>query len=153
MTTNHITSIVITTVPVLDQDEAIDFYCTHLGFEVREDIDLGFMRWLTVALPGTSVQLLLELIGAPHHDDATAAQVRELVTKGALGGLFLTSSDIHATYDALVAAGVEIVQEPVKQPYGTDIGIRDPFGNQVRISQPIGFTPEQVKEHYAATQG
>lgn len=136
MTTNHITSVLIKSVPVLDQDEALDFYTTHLGFEVHDDIDLGFMRWLTVALPGGGVQLLLELVGGPQHDPDTAAQVRELVTKGALGGLFLTSSDVHATYAALLAAGVEITQEPVEQPYGTDFGLRDPFGNHIRVSQP-----------------
>ena len=86
MTTNHITSLHIRSVPVLDQDEALDFYTTHLGFEVRDDIDLGFMRWLTVGVPGQDTSLLLELVGGPQHDESTAAQVRELVTKGALGG-------------------------------------------------------------------
>lgn len=138
MTTNYITSVSIKSVPVLDQDEALEFYSTHLGFEVQDDIDLGFMRWLTVALPGGGVQLLLELVGGPQHDTVTAAQVRELVTKGALGGLFLTSSDVHATFGALRDAGVEITQEPVEQPYGTDFGFRDPFGNHIRVSQPAG---------------
>lgn len=150
MTTNHVTSVRITSVPVLDQDEALAFYTGHLGFEVHDDIDLGFMRWLTVALPDGGTQLLLELVGGPQHDEATAAQVRELVTKGALGGLFLTSSDVRATYFALRDAGVEITQEPVEQPYGTDIGIRDPFGNHVRISQPADVTPDQVKDAYDA---
>ena len=94
------------------------------------------MRWLTVGVPGQDTSLLLELVGGPQHDEATATQVRELVTKGALGGLFLQSSDIQSTYAALRDAGVEITQEPVEQPYGTDIGVRDPFGNHVRISQP-----------------
>jgi catechol 2,3-dioxygenase-like lactoylglutathione lyase family enzyme len=152
MTTNHITSISLKSIPVLDQDEALAFYTEHLGFEVRNDVDLGFMRWLTIGLPGAEVQLLLELVGGPQHDEATAAQVRELVTKGALGGLFLTSSDIHATYAALRDAGVEITQEPVEQPYGTDIGIRDPFGNHVRISQPGNATAEQVQEQYDAAK-
>ena len=150
MTTNHITSLHIRSVPVLDQDEALDFYTTHLGFEVRDDIDLGFMRWLTVGVPGQDTSLLLELVGGPQHDDATATQVRELVTKGALGGLFLQSSDVHATYAALRDAGVEITQEPVEQPYGTDFGIRDPFGNHVRISQPNAATPAEVQGAYDA---
>jgi hypothetical protein len=110
------------------------------------------MRWLTVALPGGGVQLLLELVGGPQHDEATAAQVRELVTKGALGGLFLTSSDIHATYAALRDAGVEITQEPVEQPYGTDFGIRDPFGNHVRISQPNEAPNHVIQERYDAAK-
>ena len=90
---------------MLDQDQALDFYVGKLGFELNTDADLGFMRWLTVGIPGQDTSLLLELVGGPQHDDATAAQVRELVTKGALGGLFLTSSDVHATYAALVEAG------------------------------------------------
>ncbi len=148
MTNNHITSLHIRAVPVLDQDEALDFYTTHLGFEVRDDIDLGFMRWLTVGIPGQDTSILLELVGGPQHDEATAAQVRELVTKGALGGLFLLSDDVHATYAALTAAGVEVTQVPVEQPYGTDFGIRDPFGNHVRISQPNAASPAEVKDAY-----
>lgn len=152
-----ITSLRITTVRVLDQDEALDFYCGSLGFTVSDDIDLGFMRWLTIALPDDpDHQLLLELPGPPAHDEATAAQVRELVTKGALGGLFLTSTDIHATFATLRDAGVEITQEPVEQPYGTDIGIRDPFGNHVRISQPVdspGEFTDEVKQRYAGEAG
>lgn len=148
MNTNHITSLHIRSLPVLDQDEALDFYTSRLGFEVREDIDLGFMRWLTIGVPGQDTSLLLELVGGPQHDETTAAQVRELVTKGALGGIFLLSDDVHATYSALVDASVEVTQEPVQQPYGTDFGIRDPFGNQVRISQLNGASTEQVQEAY-----
>ena len=143
-----ITSLHIRSLPVLDQDEALDFYTTHLGFEVRDDIDLGFMRWLTIGVPGQDTSLLLELVGGPQHDESTAIQVRELVTKGALGGLFLLTDDVHATYEALRAAGVEITQDPVQQPYGTDFGIRDPFGNQVRISQPNTASAAEVKDSY-----
>ena len=146
--TNHITSLHIRSVPVLDQDEALSFYTTHLGFEARDDIDLGFMRWLTIGVPGQDSSLLLELVGGPQHDSDTAAQVRDLVTKGALGGLFLLSDDVHASYAALLGAGVEITQEPVQQPYGTDFGIRDPFGNHVRISQLDAVSPEEVKRTY-----
>ena len=148
--TTHITSLHIRSVPVLDQDEALDFWTTHLGFEVRDDIDLGFMRWLTVGVPGQDTSILLELVGGPQHDEATAAQVRELVTKGALGGLFLLTSDVHATYAALVEAGVEVTQEPVEQPYGTDFGIRDPFGNQIRISQRNRASSDEVQAAYDA---
>ena len=140
MTTHHITSLHIRSVPVLDQDEALDFYTTHLGF----------MRWLTVGVPGQDTSILLELVGGPQHDASTATQVRELVTKGALGGVFLISDDVHATYAALRDAGVEITQEPVTQPYGTDFGIRDPFGNQIRINQPGGASPQEIQKQYAA---
>ncbi|MER7330964.1 MULTISPECIES: VOC family protein [unclassified Micromonospora] len=122
---------------VLDQDEALDFYVGKLGLEVNTDADLGFMRWLTVNIPGDPErEILLEKPGPPALDPATAEQVRELLTKGALGGtLFMTTDDAHKTYEDLVAKGVDITDEPMERPYGIDFGIRDPFGNKIRIGQ------------------
>lgn len=122
---------------VLDQDQALDFYVTKLGFEVAEDIDLGFMRWLTVNPAGQpDRKVLLERPGAPAMDDDTANQVRDLLTKGAMSGwLLFTTADAQATHDELVAKGVEITDGPNQQPYGIDFGIRDPFGNRIRIGQ------------------
>jgi uncharacterized glyoxalase superfamily protein PhnB len=69
-------------------------------------------------------------------DDATARQVRELVAKGASGyTIGFTTDDCIKTYQALLAKGVEFTQEPVEQPYGIDVGLRDPFGNHIRIVQ------------------
>jgi catechol 2,3-dioxygenase-like lactoylglutathione lyase family enzyme len=123
---------------VLDQDEALDFYVGKLGLEVATDADLGFMRWLTVRASGDEErEVLLELPGPPAHDETTAAQVRELVTKGATGfTLGLRTDDVHKTYEELQAKGVEINEEPTERSYGTDFGLRDPFGNNIRIVQP-----------------
>ncbi|WP_159942907.1 MULTISPECIES: VOC family protein [unclassified Nocardiopsis] len=128
----------ITSVTVLDQDEALDFYVGKLGFQVTNDVDMGFMRWLTVALPEDPArQLLLEVPGPPVHSEETAAQLRDLLTKGALGvACILTTDDCRAAYDKLRARGVEFTQEPVEQPYGVDCALRDPFGNHIRITQP-----------------
>lgn len=126
----------ITSTYVLDQDQAHDFYVGKLGLEVNSDVDLGFMRWLTVNVPGDSRQILLEKPGAPALDPSTADQVRELLTKGATGGhLFFTTDDCDKTYKELVAKGVEIVEKPTEQSYGIDFGLRDPFGNHSRIGQ------------------
>src|SRR4051794_41852357 len=76
-----------TFIHVLDQDEALDFYVGKLGMVVNTDADLGVMRWLTVNFPDQpDVALVLMAPGPPAYDDATAAQIRELVTKGAAGG-------------------------------------------------------------------
>ncbi|NKY40655.1 VOC family protein [Cellulomonas septica] len=130
-------SISITQIYVLDQDEALDFYVGKLGFEIGTDQDLGFMRWLTVRVPGApDREVLLERPGPPSLDPATAEQVRELVAKGATGGhLFLTTDDAHTTYATLKERGVELTEEPTERPYGIDFGLRDPFGNHVRIAQ------------------
>jgi catechol 2,3-dioxygenase-like lactoylglutathione lyase family enzyme len=127
----------LSSVFVLDQDQALDFYVGKLGLEVGTDQDLGFMRWLTVRVPGDpSRELLLELPGAPAMDDPTAAQVRELVTKGAGGGwIGLATDDARATHETLRSRGVELTEEPTERPYGTDFGLRDPFGNAIRIIQ------------------
>ena len=127
-----------TQVYVLDQDEALDFYVGKLGFQVHTDADLGFMRWLTVTPPGQpDHQILLERPGPPAHDDATAEVIRDLVTKGAMGmvGIFVVD-DIHKTYEDLKAKGVEFTEEPTERFYGTDCGLRDPFGNPMRLGTP-----------------
>jgi predicted enzyme related to lactoylglutathione lyase len=124
---------------VSDQDKALDFYVNQLGLEVATDADLGgVMRWLTVRVPGkTDREILLELAGPPSMDEGSGNQVRELVAKGASGfSVGFTTPDCRKTYEELVAKGVEITQEPVEQFYGIDIGIRDPFGNHIRIVQP-----------------
>jgi catechol 2,3-dioxygenase-like lactoylglutathione lyase family enzyme len=125
---------------VLDQDQALDFYVGQLGMEVANDVDLGFMRWLTVRVPGQPArEVLLEKPGPPAMSEEAAAQVRDLLTKGALGlALILTTDDCRKTHAELSARGVEFTQEPLEQPYGIDCAIRDPFGNHIRISQPVG---------------
>lgn len=124
---------------VLDQDQARDFYVDILGLEVSADLDFGPMRWLTVRVPGDEKEILLERPGPPAHDPATAEQVRELVTKGAGGGwLAFTTDDVDGMFARIEAAGVDITQEPTDQPYGRDFGIRDPFGNHIRIGSISG---------------
>ena len=129
-----------TFIHVLDQDEALDFYVGKLGLEVADDQDLGFMRWLTIRVPGDPTrQILLERPGPPALDEATAAQARELVTEGATAGtLFLATPDVRAVWATLKDRGGELTEEPVERPYGTDFGLRDPFGNAIRIAQVTG---------------
>ena len=122
---------------VLDQDEALDFYVGKLGLEVNADVDLGFMRWLTINVPGhPDREILLEKPGPPTMSEETAAQVREMVTKGASGGhLFFSTDDCRKTYETLVGKGVEFTEEPTERDYGIDCGLRDPFGNHIRFAQ------------------
>jgi catechol 2,3-dioxygenase-like lactoylglutathione lyase family enzyme len=132
-----LTSLAISSIYVLDQQKALDFYVGKLGLTVKEDQDLGFMRWLTIHVPGDDREILLEKPGQPSMDDKTAAQVRDLLTKGASGGhLFFLTDDCRKTFDDLKAKGVEFTEEPTERPYGIDCGLRDPFGNHIRFSQP-----------------
>jgi catechol 2,3-dioxygenase-like lactoylglutathione lyase family enzyme len=133
-----ISKLTVTSVKVLDQDEALEFYVDKLGLEKGKDIKQGPFRWLTVRVPGDpGIEIFLEVPGPPAHDDDTAAQLRELITKGAMGSLVFESDDIRGLYETLKARGVtDFTQEPTDHFYGTDMGIRDPFGNAIRILQP-----------------
>jgi catechol 2,3-dioxygenase-like lactoylglutathione lyase family enzyme len=123
---------------VLDQDEALDFYVDKLGMVVHTDADLGVMRFLTVSFPDQAdLELVLMVPGPPAHDDATAAEIRELMAKGAAGGgLIFQTDDCRGTYESLQAAGVTFTQEPTERFYGIDCALRDPFGNPLRFTQP-----------------
>jgi catechol 2,3-dioxygenase-like lactoylglutathione lyase family enzyme len=126
-----------TFIHVLDQDEALDFYVGKLGMVVNTDADLGAMRWLTVTFPAQpELELALMVPGPPAYDDATAAQIRALVTKGASAGLIFQTDDCRTTYASLREAGVEFTEEPTERFYGIDCALRDPFGNPIRITQP-----------------
>ena len=124
---------------VHDQDEALAFYTEKLGMEVRDDVtvpEMGNFRWLTVALPGQDVALTLMAIpGPPVFDAETQEQMKNLLAKGALGGLFFATDDCRATYEELKNKGVEFSQEPTEQPYGVDAGFRDVSGNHMRVAQ------------------
>jgi predicted enzyme related to lactoylglutathione lyase len=125
---------------VHDQDEALAFYTDKLGWEVRADVtvpELGNFRWLTVGPPAQPdiAVTLMAIPGPPMMDAASAKQLRDLLGKGFAGTLFLTTDDVHASYEELKARGVEFLEEPEERPYGIDSGFRDPSGNQFRLTQ------------------
>ena len=127
----------VTSIWVLDKEEALDFYVNKLGLEKSSDVKQGDYRWVTVRVPGDDgVDISLEQPGPPVQDEATAAQLRELVSKGAMGGLVFQTDDVRGLYEALKKRGVsDFIQEPADNFYGTDMAIRDPFGNAIRILQ------------------
>jgi len=128
----------VVSIYVLDKEAALEFYVDKLGLEKGSDVQQGDYRWLTVRVPGGdhATEVSLEVPGPPLHDEATAQQLRELGTKGALNGLALLTDDVRALYDALRERGVtDFTQEPTEHFYGVDMGVRDPFGNPVRILQ------------------
>ena len=128
-----------TGVPVLDQDAAKAFYTEKLGFEVRTDAIMDGFRWLTVGPPSQpDLEFYLLEPGPPMHDEETGAQIRALVTKGAIGGGVWETDDCKATYDELSAKGVEFLQEPAERPYGIEAVFRDNSGNWFSLTQRKG---------------
>jgi predicted enzyme related to lactoylglutathione lyase len=125
---------------VHDQDEALAFYTQKVGLEVRADVtlaEMGNFRWLTVGPAGQPdfAIVLMAIPDPPVMDPETAEQVRTLVAKGFAGTVFLTTDDVHASYEELKARGVEFSEEPEERPYGIDSGFRDPSGNSLRLTQ------------------
>ncbi|MCP9996122.1 VOC family protein [Streptomyces werraensis] len=122
-------------IAVDDHDKALAFYCDVLGFEVRTDVGYEGMRWVTVASPEQDVEIVLEPPAAsPDISPADKQAMAELLAKGVLRGVNFTTTDCDALFERVRAAGVDVLQEPVDQPYGMrDCAFRDPAGNMVRF--------------------
>jgi catechol 2,3-dioxygenase-like lactoylglutathione lyase family enzyme len=121
---------------VLDQDEALDFYTSKLGFEVRADERMDSFRWLTVGPPDQpDVEIILGDPGPPMLDPESGEQMRALVAKGALGAGVFATSDCRAAYEELSAKGVKFLQEPTERPYGIEATFRDNSGNWFSLTQ------------------
>ncbi len=124
-----------------DHEKAIAFYRDALGWEVRNDVSAYGMRWVTMGAPSQpDVSVVLE---PPAADPGISASDREaigdLLAKGLLARLNVSTGDVDAVFDHVQATGAEVVQEPMDQPYGVrDCAFRDPSGNLIRINQPRG---------------
>jgi catechol 2,3-dioxygenase-like lactoylglutathione lyase family enzyme len=126
------------TLPHDDPDASLAFWRDALGFEVRNDVGEGKMRWIRVGAPGqpdTSI-LLAPPVVDPGVTDNERRTVAEMMAKGTYGWILLATTDLDATFKRVQASGAEIVQEPTDQPYGVrDCAFRDPAGNLVRIQE------------------
>jgi uncharacterized glyoxalase superfamily protein PhnB len=127
--------------PQNDPDAALAFYRDTLGFEVRADVGYNGLRWITVGpadQPGTSIVLHPPAVDPGITDDERRTIV-EMMAKGTYATLLLATKDLDGTFDRVQASGIEVVQEPIDQPYGVrDCAVRDPAGNLIRIQELQG---------------
>jgi catechol 2,3-dioxygenase-like lactoylglutathione lyase family enzyme len=141
---------------VLDQDSAKAFYTEKLGFELRNDFEMGEafegagkgFRWLAVGPKG---QPDVEIILADcrmGHDEETAEQVRALVAKGALGAAVFQTDDCRATFRELSERGVVFLSEPAERPYGIEATFRDDSGNWFSLTQAYAGQPNPQDKRY-----
>jgi catechol 2,3-dioxygenase-like lactoylglutathione lyase family enzyme len=124
--------------PHNDADASLAFYRDTLGFELRNDVGYGGMRWLTIGppdQPGTSI--VLEPPAAdPGITEDERRTITEMMAKGTYARLVLGTPDLDGTFEKVQASGAEVVQEPTQQPYGVrDCAFRDPAGNLIRINE------------------
>jgi catechol 2,3-dioxygenase-like lactoylglutathione lyase family enzyme len=124
--------------PHTDPDASLAFYRDTLGFEVRNDVGYGGMRWITVGpagQPGTSI-VLHPPAADPAITDDERRTIVEMMAKGTYGIILLATADLDGTFEQLQASDAEVVQEPIEQPYGVrDCAFRDPAGNLIRINE------------------
>ena len=124
--------------PHNDPEAALAFYRDVLGFEVRNDVGYGGLRWITVGpadQPGTSI-VLMPPVADPGVTEEERRTIAEMMAKGTYAGILLATSDLDGSFERLQAGGAEIVQEPTEQPYGVrDCAVRDPAGNLIRIQE------------------
>lgn len=123
---------------VKNQQEALEFYRDKLGFEIDTDAMIGEdFRWLTMRIknqPGFEI-ILMEPKANMMLDEESAAQLRQLIDKGVLGGGVFDADDIYKTYDELKAQGVEFKGPPSVQSWGTATVLKDNSGNWFSLSQ------------------
>lgn len=124
--------------PFVDSEKSLAFYRDDLGFEVRNDVGYGDMRWITIGSPDqpdTSIVLQPAVVD-PGVTAGERATIEELMAKGCFAAVVLASDELDALFARLQSRDVEIIQEPADQPYGVrDCAVRDPAGNMVRIQQ------------------
>ena len=127
-----------TVLPHDDPEASVAFYRDILGFEVRNDVGYGEMRWITVGpagQPGPSI-VLAPPAADPGVTDDERRTIAEMMAKGTYAGILLATADLDGTFVRLQASGAEVVQEPTEQPYGVrDCAFRDPAGNLIRIQE------------------
>jgi catechol 2,3-dioxygenase-like lactoylglutathione lyase family enzyme len=127
-----------TFLPHEDPEASLAFYRDTLGFELRNDVGYGGMRWLTVGppgQPGTSL-VLHPPVADPGITDDERRTITEMMAKGTYATIVLRTKDVDGVFAELQGSGAEVVQEPTDQPYGVrDCAFRDPAGNPVRIDE------------------
>ena len=125
--------------PHNDPDESLAFYRDTLGFEVRNDVGYGGLRWITVGpagQPGTSIVLEPPVAPGCGITDVERRTIAEMMAKGSYAHILLATADLDAAFARLEASDADVVQEPTDQPYGVrDCAVRDPAGNLIRIQQ------------------
>lgn len=128
----------VTFLPHTDPEASLAFYRDVLGFEVRNDVGYGDMRWITVGptnQPDTSIVLTPPAVDPGLTEDEKRV-IHELVAKGSYASIVFATDELQELFERVEASTAEVLQEPMDQDWGTrDFAFRDPAGNTVRVQQ------------------
>lgn len=135
-----IKSLGIVPIVVESVDDAIEFYTQSLGFELRTDgpFEMGEQqgRWVTVGIPGDTIELSLMTADEPYYDPDTRTMMES--RRGTNSWYTFMTDDIEATVTALKRADVEITQDIQSYPWGSEAMFSDPCGNEFSVFQYAG---------------
>ncbi len=118
-----IRAIKFASIPVRDQDRALEFYTGVLGFQVATDQPFGGgQRWIELRIPGAETRLVL--FTPPGHEERI----------GTFSNITFVADDVMRTAAELAAKGVHFVQEARAESWGTAAVFADPDGNSFVLS-------------------
>lgn len=122
--------IIVTSIPVEDQQKALDFYTGTLGFEKKNDIPLGEHRWLTVTAPGKGdgVELVLEPSEHP-----AVGPFKEALAQDGIPWTMFGVENCAAEYERLSGLGVKFTQAPMDAGTVVIAVFDDTCGNLIQI--------------------
>jgi catechol 2,3-dioxygenase-like lactoylglutathione lyase family enzyme len=126
-----------TTIYVLNQESAFDFYVNKLGFEVKTDVPMGAnMRWLTVSPRGQNLEIILmPVVEGMLFNKQSAKTMSELIKQRTLGFGVIRCKDVYAAFEELKAKGVVFKKEPRNSPFGIEAVLCDDSGNWFSLQQ------------------
>ncbi len=118
---------------VRNQKEALEFYTKKLGMEIKADLPMGPMRWLTVA-PPEQKEIEIVLQSAEWFQGEEKERFLRLV--GHQPTFVFETDDCRKTFGELQNRGVEFTRPPTEQPYGLEAIFKDLYGNEYSLLQP-----------------
>jgi predicted enzyme related to lactoylglutathione lyase len=116
-----IRGIKFTSIPVRDQEKSLKFYTEKLGFQIMTDQAFGKQRWIELAIPGADTGVVLFTMQG--HEDRI----------GTFQPISFWTDNVQKTYEQLKAKGVEFVQPPKTESWGTSSMFKDIDGNQFHL--------------------
>jgi catechol 2,3-dioxygenase-like lactoylglutathione lyase family enzyme len=117
-----IKSVSLVSIPIRDQNKALEFYTKKLGLQIITDQPFGAQRWIELGIAGAETKLAL--FTPPGQESRI----------GTFSNIAFLTDDIEKTYQTLTARGVEFEKPPKKESWGTSAVFKDPDGNTFALS-------------------
>ncbi|HEV2841803.1 MAG TPA: VOC family protein [Chthoniobacterales bacterium] len=120
-----ITNIKFVSIPVRDQNRALDFYTEKLRFTIITDQPFDEkQRWIELRIPKAETRVVLYTMEG--QEDRI----------GTFSPIVFACADVPETYAELKARGVDFDGPPEQQPWGTFAKFKDSEGNQFVLATP-----------------